>query len=215
MRYAAWAALYEGSSDALYFNILIPRLIEEIALSGATQVDVPQMPAIQFQRRAVVHFAREACESRDAFDLIFIHADSGGRGLQQSLDQRAQAYCEQMHQECDWPPQCCVTVIPNHETEAWILADPNAVLEALGVTSSPRSLGLPSNAAEAERISDPKAVLQHAIASVRRTASRHGPENLFPAIAQRQSFYALRQSESFLRFEENLTIAMQQLRFVR
>ena len=116
-----------------------------------------------------------------------------------------------MHEKCDWPPVRCITISPRHETEAWILADSQAVTSALGYNGSPDSIGLPTSAAEAERLADPKAVLSGAVAQVRGRRRHIDVKQMFAAIAQRQSFAALRQTRSFAAFEASLLAALTDL----
>ena len=114
-----------------------------------------------------------------------------------------------MNALCEWLPARCITVTPRHETEAWILADPSAVTDALGYRGSHIAIGLPANAAEAERLVDPKATLASAINRVvGNRRRRSGVDKLFPAIARQQDFQMLRRSKSFQAFERRLRVAL-------
>jgi len=211
MTYVAWAVLYEGETDAAYYNVLIPRLMEALALAGTKLPNIPAGPAIRLKRAGTEDVAREACGAQDAFYLVFIHADTGGRALAQALDQRGTAYCEAMQRRCNWPTDRCIVIAPRHETEAWVLADPEAVKSTLGYTGSPGSIGLPANATEAERVVDPKATLQQAVARVRGRRRAVDLAQVLPAIAQRQELGELRRSASFRAFEERVRVALNDL----
>ena len=209
MSYVCWATLYEGTTDAAYFDILIPRMMEEIILAGGTRhATIPPAPAIRFHRSTTERVAREACAARDAFHLLFIHADTGGRAMRAGLGERSDAYCAAMQALCEWPPARCITILPEHETEAWILADPEAVLAALGFNGSPAAIGLPANARDAERLVDPKAALEAAANAARGRRRRAHAAQLGPAIAARQSLVHLRQAKSFAAFEGRLCAAL-------
>ncbi len=207
MRYVSWAAFYEGGSDALYFDILFPRLIRDIvAREGTDVVEVPDIPAVKLgqQGRGIAHVAAEACAFRDAFDILFIHADTGGRAQESRLDDRASAYCLALAERCAWPKGQCITVSPRHETEAWLLADGLAVTDALGYCGSPNEIGLPEQAQDAERLHDPKQTLRDAIERVAGRRRSQSVSNIFPAVAQRQRLDELRRSRSFRDFETQL-----------
>lgn len=215
MTYLSWAAFHEGPTDALYFEVLIPRLMEAIIIAEAIgHSDIPTTPAIKLGKggRSVDNVAAEICASKDAFEIVFIHADTGGRALEKQIDNRSVSYCQKAYDLCNWPPVRCITVAPRHETEAWILADPTAIVEALGYNGDPSNLGLPTDASAAERLPDPKATLAAAMKKTsgnrRRTIKI---DQLFPAIAQRQSFPALRRSKSFLEFEKCLRSCLSDL----
>ena len=212
MTYVSWAAFYEGVTDQAYFNLLIPRTMEEIILrDGVRHATVPPFPAVQFQRASVEKVAREVCRAIDAFHLVFIHADTGGRALETSLERRAYAYCEAIQAFCNLAPSRCITISPRHETEAWVLADPKAVLSALGYTGSPESVGLPCDAGQAEQLKSPKETLASAVKQIRGKRRPFTATQIFPAIAQRQDLTALRRSKSFASFEQNLIRALGEL----
>jgi len=79
----SWAALDEGAADQAYLELLIPRVMEDIILMhGIRHSTIPHAPAVRLQRDHVDKVAREACAARDAFYLVFIHADTGGRALE-------------------------------------------------------------------------------------------------------------------------------------
>ena len=216
MTYLSWAALYEGASDQAYFEILLPRLMNTLIIErGRRPATIPDLPSIVFRRNGVDQVAKAACNSRDAFHLIFIDADTGGRGQEEGLQHRATAYCEAMRRVCDWNPRRCISILPKHETEAWLLCDYEAILGALGFSGRPETVGLPTTPRAAERLVDPKAVLSQAIDQIR--GRRRGGSNatlLYPAIAQRQNLQKLVQSDSFSDFQSRLMDALEDLGFL-
>jgi Domain of unknown function (DUF4276) len=212
MTYVSWAAFYEGATDEAYFELLVPRVMEDIIMRlGTRHSTIPPAPAVRLQRGAIETVAREACSARDSFHLVFIHADTGGRSLEADLAGRSVRYCEAMYALCDWPLVRCITITPRHETEAWILADPTAVTAALGYLGSPSAIGLPGDANEAERLGDPKAVLAAAVGRVRGRRRPFDAKQIFPAIAQRQSLDNLRMAKSFAAFELSLRAGLADL----
>lgn len=212
MSYVSWAAFYEGITDQAYFDLLIPRLMEDIILRcGTRHTTIPPAPAVRLQRGTPETVAREACAARDAFHLVFIHADTGGRAIEADLDERSSRFCKVMHELCNLSSVRCITISPRHETEAWILADPEAVTAALGYRGSPASIGLPGNANQAERLRDPKGILASAVGRVRGRRRSFSAVQIFPAIAQRQDLANLREARSFAIFEANLMAALADL----
>ena len=212
MTYVAWAALYEGGTDAAYFDVLIPRVMEDIILNyGVRHSDIAEFPTVRLKRDPIDAVATEACSRREGFHLVFFHADIGGRGQADNQQIHASSFCRAMHQLCDWPKERCIPVLPRPETEAWALADPIAVTTALGYRGSPESVGLPANAAESERVRDPKAILGAAVAQVRGRRRSVDAEQLLPAIALRQRLRWLRDAPSFVQFEGQLKAALAHL----
>ena len=210
MIYLGWGALYEGETDAQYYNALIPRVMTEIVLRRQARATViPDVPSVRLSRGTVSQVAEEACRAADAFHLVFIHSDTGGRGSQETLLNRTVLYCAEMQKICGWKPVRCVAIAPRHETEAWVLADPSAIMAALGSRALPASLGLPADANQAEQLTDPKDVLTRAIrqASGRRRRQMEA-KYLYSTIGEQQSLDRLRVAASFMEFEARLTDAL-------
>ena len=208
--YLAYALFCEGSSDYSYFEVLLPRVIESIVLKvGRVTVDVPERPALRLGRRgrAVDEVAEEACDGREAFHIVFVHADTGGRGQLATLGHRSRAYCGKMHELCGLHSERCVLLRPASMTESWARADPQAVLGTLGYRGTPSELGLPAAAEQAENHPNPKTCLDSAPRTVRRTRRSRG-DSLLPGIAQRQSIDALGGSSSFQEFKVSLQGAL-------
>ena len=214
MRYVSWAAFYEGPSDALYLDVLLPRLIRDlVSREGVDIVEVPDVPTVKVgtANRAVERVAEEACRFKEACDLIFIHADTGGRSIEQNIQHRSDAYCVALAATCNWPDDRCITITPRHETEAWLLSDGAAVTGALGYSGDPAEIGLPMDAHAAEKLRDPKQTLGAAIEAVAGRRRRQSIGNIFPAVAQRQRFELLRASNSFAEFEARLRLCLRSM----
>jgi len=158
--------------------------------------------------RSVEAVAAELCNEREAFYIAFVHADTGGRALEAGMAARSTAYQQAAYELCEFSILRCVVIAPRHETEAWILADREAIGDALGYRGNLADLGLPANAREAEQLVDPKRVLNEAISKVRGRRSIISTEQIVPAIAQRQNFAKLRASSSFSKFESALAVAL-------
>ena len=189
--------------------------MEEITLQHGTRLStIPSNPAVFVPRGSPAEVSRAACEAQAAFQLIFFHADTGGRNLEAGLDARAGAYCNAMREKCGWRAQRCIVIAPRHETEAWILADPNAVTAALGYNGNPAAIGLPANATAAEALIGPKQTLTDAVKAVRGGSRPFDAQQIAAAIAQCQSLANLRLGASFRAFERHLHLALADLRCV-
>jgi hypothetical protein len=216
MIYLSWAAMHEGATDRAYFDIMIPLVMEDLVRRrGTCEATVPQGAAVEFDRsgRLVDAVAADICREQEAFHIVFIHADTGGRGLEAGMAHRSVDYRDAAFTLCGFPLERCVIIAPRHETEAWMLADRDAVGGALGYRGDLAALGLPADAEQAERLVDPKAILNAAIGGVRGRRSSQNVQQLIPAIAQRQNLAKLRgaASFSFRTFEDALARALKHL----
>ncbi len=208
--YLAWAAYYEGNTDAAYYDVMVPRVIDTILMvEGAHTTVVPEAPAIRFGKngRDIRQVAQEICEGQDAFYLLFIHADTGGRSLEANIGHRREAFATAAHELCNWPLDRTVLISPRHETEAWALADPDAVCRSLGYVGAHRDIDLPTSGVAADRLTDPKAKLAQIAEDISGRPYR-AHTGLLTSIAQEQSLDALRTSPSFQSFEQNLRAAL-------
>lgn len=206
--YISWAAYYEGRTDASYFNILIPRVLEVVLREeGVRAYDVGISPSIEFgvNNRDFASNAEEICARRSEFHLLFVHADSGGRSLRSSLEERREALVEAAVEKCEFDRGSAVLLSPQREMEAWAIADGAAVEAAFGVSHLPPKL-LPRSPKEAERHHDPKAVLQEVSRYVGRR--RNDVSGILVRIAQEQDIRRLREARSFAEFEDSLRLAL-------
>ena len=209
--YLSWAAFYEGPSDRAYFDILLPRLLSDILGSrGERPFQIPATPAVYILRngRDIGEVAQEICDERDAFHLLFLHADTGGRELEERIHDRREAFIKSAGQRCGWPEDRVALLSPRHEMEAWALADGNAVCRALGFQGQASKVGLPQTAAAAERLVDPKRKLEEVVRQISGRRVKDVANKVLPLIAQEQDLDLLRGSDSFQRFEASLSTCL-------
>ncbi len=202
--YLSWSAFYEGVTDQRYLNILIPRLLEDIILTrGRRPCDVGEFPAVEFgiNKRSFDSVADQICLRRREFHILFVHADLGGRHTAGSLRQRREQLVEMASAKCGFDPRKAVLLSPNRELEAWALADEDAVKTALGVRSLTGNL-MPRDGRHAERLSDPKAMLDGIVRGAQTKMTSSG--QVLVRIAQEQRLSCLRSAPSFTLFENDL-----------
>lgn len=217
--FVTWASVYEGSTDASYFDVLLPRVLNDILLqNGARPVDVADFPAVRLgaRGREIAKIASEICENQEAFALLFIHADTGGREQEKTALERAQAYVNAANELCGFLVQeNTQPILPKKEMEAWALTDGDAICDALGFTGDRSILNLPAQPAQAENVPDPKAAMLHILRSVKRRVRPSDPARLLASIAQAQSLERLRLCPSFADFENGLKGRMEAKGFFR
>jgi hypothetical protein len=209
--YLSWAAYYEGRTDSAYFNVLIPRLLENILVDeGIRPYDVGTAPSVEFgmNNRAFDSSASEICRRLSEFHILFVHADYGGRALEQTIAQRREALIKAAAFECDFDESVAVLLSPKHELESWAVADGLAVQAAFGVTALPKNL-LPASPQQAELLVDPKSLLRNISRYVGRR--RDSGSGMLVRIAQEQRFSELRKAASFRDFEESLKAALRHI----
>ena len=212
--FLAWGLCVEGASDQSYLSALIQSALENNLIEqGRLPVEVAPDPAVvMFLRGNHRDVANCICKAKEAFDILFIRGDSGGRAQARSLQRRTCAYCHAAFEQCQFPPVRCVAVAPTRELEAWVLADSEALAGALGYTGDITLLTDPS-CERPEDIPDPKATLRSVVQQIR-GSRRFELHDTFNAIATRQKLWRLRRLESYLRFEKRVVQALSDLGLV-
>lgn len=212
--YISWAALYEGRSDAAYFNVLLPRVIETVLREEGTRpFDVGIAPSVQFglSERSFADAAIDICERRAEFHFIFVHADTGGRSQEMAISARREALIEAAVEQCDFDIRLAVYLSPRKELESWAVTDPSAINAAFGVSRLPNGF-VPATPRAAEKLEDPKALLTDIGREVGRR--KKVDTDILVRIAQEQDIYLLRQTNSFQEFEKDLRATLKFMRAI-
>lgn len=214
MTYISWSIYVEGPTDAEYLKVLIPRVIGYLlSQSDGPLSTVPESPAFTFgiPRLDLEKIAKKVCEGSEAFHILFVHGDTGGRALAEQLNHRTCALCERIEAVCGFQRSRCIIVAPNRETEAWTLADISAVRQVFGLAAGVPLQGMPATPTAVEHLQDPKQVTQDFLGRVSGGARRRRPRWPFESIAQKQDIELLLQVPSFRSFSDALKEALRGL----
>jgi hypothetical protein len=214
MNYLAWALFAEGRTDIRYLETLLPRVVLQL-LQGAAgpEAMVPDYPVDVFgvACRDLDAAAEKICHAREAFQLLFVHGDTGSPAQEQNLANRTCALCERVETECGIVRDRCIVVAPRRETEAWCLVDKAAIRSACGVGAAFDLSFVPDSAHAIEAIPDPKAVMKQIQNSVSGGRRRRDPPIPYASLGQMQNLERLRQLPSFRCFELELIGALRTL----
>lgn len=221
MRYLGLALYAEGPTDYYFLKPLLRRLCEKLcAHRGEGQIEIGDVlelddPADRRDQSREERITAAASEARDAWHILFIHADGASFPNRAREEQVAPA----MRRLEDGLGAGCraVAVIPIRETEAWILADEKALRQAFGTSRTDADLGIPAPPREVERITDPKQVLDAvcAIATNRRRGRQRKAAAYFELIAECTSIENLEKVPAFKALYDELSEALQRLGFIR
>jgi hypothetical protein len=197
----------EGPTDERFLTPVIRRLMHR-QLEGETSATVQILPIIPADR-AVGTLRTVLSQRRQEFDLLILHTD--GRGdPDRARRERVAPVRDALALLPVVPP--VAAAIPVHETEAWALADGDALREAFGTTASDQDLGLAA-VGEIERLAEPKEHLQQILVQVR---GRRRPVSPVPLerIAELVALDRLHRLAAFRAFETDLAEALRALRLV-
>lgn len=107
-------------------------------------------------------------------------------------------------------------MIPVRETEAWALADGDALRAAFGCARDDTALGVPRRAHEVERNSLPKESFEKAYATSKghRRGKRRSASGFLQVLGERVSLERLRQVPAFQRLETALLQSLRDLGYL-
>jgi len=220
MRYLALGLFAEGPSDHEFLPRLIFRSITQIC---AEMSDQPVEISEQFIRplpssrdtgglsrpeKVAVAFG----QALESLDLLFIQAD-GGEDAGAAYRTRVEPCRALLREKFPALRFDSVGVVPVYETEAWAIADAEAVVRALGTTKTASELGLPPSPQRAENQREPKEVLRNAQLAVRegRQQSRLRIPPIHGILGETVSLVKLRQMMAFRTFEAGVRQALRGL----
>jgi hypothetical protein len=216
MRWLGLALVAEGPTDERFLGPLLRRAVVEACLDVCrSEVEVGDVAPVRWSgpgRPPLADFVLESAQRcRETAHILFIHTDGGG-DPDRARRERFSPALERVAAEEGLPHM--VAVIPVRETEAWLLADGDAIRNAFGTTIEDARLGLPGRPTDVERVPDPKALLDHVIDAARGGRSRGarpGASPYFDVLGERVRLDSLRQLPAFRRFESDLRAALADL----
>jgi uncharacterized protein DUF4276 len=192
-RYLSLALLTEGASGQWFLAPLLDRQITELAQELPVGFDYSGVVAGECftvaPREAVV---REVTDLLRYFDVVVIHHDHNERG---KIDAIRQKFADDAAR--------IVALVPVRETEAWMLADTDALREA-----SPTSNSAWAVPHDVEKVADPKALLKAAL------GGRRDAERDFDRLGQTVALERLGKVPAYRRWVSDLRTAMERLRFL-
>lgn len=221
MQYLGLALYAEGRTDHYFLRPLLRRLCEDICARDACEpVDVSDVLDLwdtdetreKFRHDRIAHAALSA---KEAWRILFIHADSDGNA-QDARTQRIEPALKQLEAEKSIQG-IGVAVIPIREMEAWAIADGDTIRSVFGTLLDNRALGLPSSNRSVEQVANPKSVLQSAFNATRPSSRRmrQGTSPYLSMIGEQISLSALRTVPSFQSLDDELRAALQRLQIIR
>jgi hypothetical protein len=218
-------ALYvEGSTDGNFLPQIIKRTTDIIlAQHGRPDIEVP-LPDCQWKKPAniakraecILHIARKTA----GYHALIIHSDGDDRGYEQTIAELFQPGKNHVLSASIHENVCIdlVPLIPVRMTEAWMLADPDAICTVLGKKAEARALGIPTKAKLVEKELKPKATLEQIIQVAYPQQSRDWKRfkaKLYNQLGSEISLKRLSDVSSYQQFVEDMTATLQTLNFIQ
>jgi hypothetical protein len=207
MRYLAAGLIAEGVTDDRFLRPLLSRGLEEVCareFDESVEVSDVQVLRERVGPPAVGEILALAEGQCGSFVIIFAHRD---RGANHSVRDE---WIDPLRNLWALRKERLVMVVPVRETEAWMLADGDALRAVLRVAWPDIQLGVPTQPRKVEEIADPKQVLGRLEARVSRSFDAY-----FDRLGEEVSIDALRQVPAFGQWWEDTCSALDDVGFRR
>ncbi len=226
MKTLALALYAEGRADERFLPILVRRTAESLLARQSTQVvDVfgPLLVNHDIDVRFPIRSERllEASRRAYGYHLLVIHADADYPEPDRALRERIQPGLEAIGEAAKSDTRLndrCVALIPVQMTEAWMLADPQALIQVIGATRTAEEMGIPTRAVQVESLPNPKQTLQQsiqqAISDRPRRRRRIQLSEIHEPLARQISLERLQGVPAYQTFIRDLTVALKDLHFL-
>lgn len=192
MRYLTSALVSEGPTDDQFLPRLLGRALTELCLTEFDEsVEVADVQPLRDRKgpSSIADVIKLVDRNPASFLLVFFHHDQGA-----NADRAWAEWLTPLREQWGDRAERLVTVVPVRETEAWLLADGEALRRALGVRWPDAEMGLPTRARDVENVADPKKVLNEVLHRVSRSIDDHyGQLGELVSLARLQGVPAYRQ----------------------
>ncbi|MDW3846465.1 DUF4276 family protein [Micromonospora sp. BRA006-A] len=171
MRYLTSALVSEGVTDDQFLPRLLARALTEICqVEFEDTVEVADVQPLRERRGpcSVADVVSLVEKNPASFSLVFFHHDQGA-----NPERVAAEWLQPLRDLWGDRAEQLIAVVPVRETEAWLLADGDALRSALGVRWSDAEMGLPEQPRRVESIADPKKVLNNIMDRISRSTTDH------------------------------------------
>jgi hypothetical protein len=209
----------EGTTDIRFLSKVILRTTEQIILNRSPSIiSVLEPFPIEVDKTGDrVQEIRQAASKATGYNILIIHADADDKTDEKAFKERINPGFKSVQQ--DENEEFCknlVAIVPVQMTEAWMVADKEALKEELGTQKNNQELGLTFPLKQVEKIADPKSKIQEII-RIALPARRRKLQisSLYSPLGQQVSLDILEQLPSYLKFKKNLTNALIKLNYIK
>lgn len=202
-------ALYaEGPMDERFLAVIIQRTVQQIVAARESMVvDVLEPIPVRIEdTRGQAECVLAAARQTEGYHALVIHADADHPTPDRALAERIQPGLRLVQQA--GITHHLVPLIPVQMTEAWLLADPEALCQVIGTRMTPAELNLPTQVHQVESDPNPKQTLAQA---VQRATAQRGRRRkmkvaeLYGPLARTISLERLRSVPAYQQFVDDMS----------
>jgi len=218
-------ALYaEGRTDERFLPLIIQRTAIDILIRRGKKIVYVADPAVLVLENPEPSSRAErilrAAQQASGYHALIVHADADHPTAYQAMKERIQPGFERVLTERDKNEVCrqLVPIIPIRMTEAWMLADIEALQEVIGTDLDAERLGI-SKKRNIESDTDPKQTIKEAVRNAEANSSprrrRIKLASLYEPLAGRIRLERLQSLSAYRQFADDLTKTLAALHLVQ
>lgn len=213
-------ALYaEGSTDERFLPKIIQRTAEHLlAEYGVDILDIEVINGKTHRLSTLLEQFEAAAKKAKGRHILIVHQDADAPDRESTLRERIQPGLDAVRQDPKKYQQNIIPLIPVRMVEAWMLADPVALCQAIPGCPAPDELNLPGKPEQVEHISDPKAELKRITniyqARRRRSRSHSYLAKIQGRLADEIAIERLKRVPAYQAFEQKFSQVLRKLHFL-
>jgi hypothetical protein len=210
----------EGPTDDRFLPVIIQRTAEQILLQHNRAEVIVLEPIIMKKHPNIAHrnesILRAALDAY-GFHALIVHADADGPSRNEAFRNRFESGYTLVQACTENVCKDLIPIIPVRMIEAWMLADRDQFIKALGIKTSQQELGLHPKAKQVESYHDPKAVIASVIQQTYPDKPQHWGRirgQLYADLAPMIRLSQLNEVPAYQQFVSNLTVTLKAINII-
>jgi len=209
----------EGPTDIRFLGNIIKRTFDEVCFECSQMIEILDIQTINISKSSfvedVLNASRQGVEDFGII-LLCVHVDADNSSDRNVYQNKITPALSAIANAEDDMCKIIVPVVPVQMTEAWMLADKDLLKRNMGTNRNDQELGLYKTP---EQYSDPKVTIQNAIRIAQQGRTRRRRKeltisDLYLSMGQSIPIDKLKKIPSYIRFRDNVRVALRQLNYL-
>lgn len=211
----------EGTTDIRFFKSVVKRTFDDISFECFSQIEILDIQVIDKMvglafNESIIEASRKGVNDF-GIEILCVHVDADDNNDAAVFRDKINPVLCEVESSADDICKIIVPVVPVQMTESWMLADKELLKKEIGTKKSDKELDIYK---KPESYSDPKAIIENAIRiALQERSRRHRKEltiaDLYLSMGQSIPIDKLKLIPSYIRFQENVRIALRKLNYLQ
>lgn len=212
--------LPEGKTDTRFLsNIIIRTAFEILIEKAASQIDVSDIIMINPSKSKGRDIQiLQAAKDSFGYHILIVHSDADDNTDTEAFENRINPGFELVDNEIGKICRNLIAIVPITMTEAWMIADKNALKEEIGTNKDDHELNLNFPLKNIESIGNPKdkiiEVIRIACTDNPSRINRINLSDLYLPLGQNVDLAILNNLAAYKKFRQDLSIALRKINYI-